>query len=109
MHELGLTQSIVDICAEHAAGARVIRVTLEIGVLAAVMPDAIRFCFDVCTQGTALEGAVLQVLAIPGRGRCRGCRSELAMDDFLARCSCGSVDIECIAGAGLRIKNMEVI
>ena len=109
MHELGLTRSIVDICHERAAGARVTRVTLEIGRLAGVMPDAIRFCFDLCAQGTALEGAQLQVLDIPGRGRCRACRREMAMDDFLARCACGSIDIECIAGEALNIKNMEVL
>jgi len=109
MHELGITQSIVEICAERAAGARVTRVTLEIGRLTAVMPDAIRFCFDVCTDGTALGGAVLQIIDIPGRGRCRSCLREMEMNDFLASCECGSIDIECIAGEALRIKNMEVV
>ncbi|MEP7271708.1 MAG: hydrogenase maturation nickel metallochaperone HypA, partial [Acidobacteriota bacterium] len=57
MHELGITRSIVGICVEHSAGARVKRVTVEIGKLSAIMPDAVRFCFDVCAKGTAVEGA----------------------------------------------------
>lgn len=57
VHELGITRGIVELVAERAAGARVNVVRLEIGKLSAVMPDAIRFCFDLCAQGTALDGA----------------------------------------------------
>lgn len=113
MHELGITQSIVEICAERAAGgqvaAKVVRVTLEIGRLTAVMPDAIRFCFAICAEGTVLDGAALQIVDVPGKGRCRECLREMEMTDFLARCECGSIDIACIAGEGLRIKDMEVV
>lgn len=108
MHELGITQSIVEIVAEHAGSAKVNRVTLEIGRLSAILPDAIRFCFDVCTQGTELDGAQLQIIEILGRGRCRQCGQELEMKDFLARCACGSIDLECIAGQELTIKEMEL-
>ncbi|MGQ9872153.1 hydrogenase/urease maturation nickel metallochaperone HypA [Leptodesmis sp.] len=44
------------------------------------MPDAIRFCFDVCSQGTALAGASLEIIKIPGLGRCRRCSREIALD-----------------------------
>ncbi|MBA3731738.1 MAG: hydrogenase maturation nickel metallochaperone HypA, partial [Gammaproteobacteria bacterium] len=53
MHELGITQSIVEMVAGRAADARIQRVTVEIGKLSAILPDAIRFCFDICAQGTA--------------------------------------------------------
>lgn len=108
MHELGITQGIVELVAERAAGANVSVVRLEIGKLAAIMPEAIRFCFGICAQGTALEGAELEIIEIPGRGRCRQCAAEVAMEDFLARCECGSLDIECIRGRELKIKEMEV-
>ncbi|NEN93909.1 MAG: hydrogenase maturation nickel metallochaperone HypA, partial [Okeania sp. SIO3H1] len=52
MHELGITQNIVAIVAENAQDKSVKRVTLEIGKLSAIMPDAIEFCFDVCSKGT---------------------------------------------------------
>jgi hydrogenase nickel incorporation protein HypA/HybF len=66
MHELALSQAIVDMCAERAAGARVLRVTLEVGALAAVLPEALRFCFDVCARDTALEGAALEIVETDG-------------------------------------------
>ncbi len=108
MHELGITRNIVAIVTEHAGERRVKRVALEIGRLSAVMPDAIRFCFDVCRKGTPLEDAALEILEIPGRGRCLECGTEIALDQPFGRCECGSVRIECIGGEELRIKEMEV-
>jgi hydrogenase nickel incorporation protein HypA/HybF len=108
VHELGITQGIVELVVERAAGARVKVVRLEIGKLSAIMPDAIRFCFDICAQDTALEGAELEIVEIPGRGRCRQCGVELAMEDFLAQCECGSMNIKLIGGDQLKVKEMEV-
>src|SRR6478735_3894405 len=70
MHELALTQSIVEMVAEHAQGRTVKRVTLEVGKLTCVMPDALRFCFDLVAAGTALDGAKLDIREIEGRARC---------------------------------------
>jgi len=66
MHELGITRNVVAICSEHANGAAVRRVTLEIGRLAAILPESVRFCFDICTQGTLLEGARLEIIESAG-------------------------------------------
>lgn len=108
MHELAITQNIVDLVDERAGEARVRRLILEIGRLSAVMPDAVRFCFDLCSAGTALEGAALQITEPPGRGRCRRCGRELELDEPVGRCACGSCDIDCIAGEELSIKAMEI-
>ena len=43
MHELGITRNVVAICSEHANGAPVRRVRLQIGQLSAVLPEAVRF------------------------------------------------------------------
>jgi hydrogenase nickel incorporation protein HypA/HybF len=108
MHELGITRNIVAIVSEHAKGARVKRVALEIGKLSAVMPDAIRFCFDVCSKDTLLEGAELTIHETPGRGRCETCSEELALDQPFGRCGCGSAQVLCIAGNEMKIKEMEL-
>ncbi|MGB7444778.1 MAG: hydrogenase maturation nickel metallochaperone HypA [Coleofasciculaceae cyanobacterium] len=108
MHELGITQNIVAIVQEHAQGAQVQRVSLEIGKLSAIMPEAIRFCFDVCTKGTVLEGAVLEIIEIPGLASCRQCSREFPLDQPFGICSCGSVELDLIRGQELKIKEMEV-
>jgi hydrogenase nickel incorporation protein HypA/HybF len=108
MHEMGITQSIIAIVAEQAAGRKVKRVTLEIGKLAAVMPDAIRFCFDVVAQGSALDGAALDIVEIPGRARCLDCDGEVMLMEVFGRCTCGSRRLERLAGEELNIKSMEL-
>jgi hydrogenase nickel incorporation protein HypA/HybF len=108
MHEMGITQSIVAIVAEQAAGRKVKRVTLEIGKLAAVMPDAIRFCFDVVAQGSALDGAALDIIEVPGRARCLDCGDDVVLVEIFGRCACGSRSLERLAGEELNIKSMEL-
>ncbi len=66
MHELGITRNVVAICAEQARGAKVRRVTLEIGKQAGVLAESIRFCFDICAKDTAVEGATLEILEPAG-------------------------------------------
>ena len=108
MHELSITRNVVAICAEHARGARVTRVTLEIGKLSAVMPESVRFCFDVCAQGTAVEGAELQIIETPGEARCRDCGNQVLLTALFGRCQCGSTNLQLIAGEELKIQEMEV-
>lgn len=109
MHELGVTQQIVEAVIEHAAGARVGRVVVEIGKLSAVLPDAVRFCFDLCCEGTALEGAALTILEPPGRARCRACDAELLLERPFGRCACGSSDLAWISGEELRIRSITLL
>jgi hydrogenase nickel incorporation protein HypA/HybF len=109
MHELSITRSIVAIVAERAAGRRVVRVRLEIGRLSAVLPDAIRFCFDICAANTPLAGAALQIDEIAGRARCNECQTEMALTQPAGRCPrCGTANWRLISGQEMNIKEMEV-
>ncbi len=73
-----------------------------------ILPDSIRFCFDLCSEGTAAEGARLEILEIPGRARCRHCGSEVALEEPFGICSCGSNDLQWLSGDEIKIKEMEV-
>jgi hydrogenase nickel incorporation protein HypA/HybF len=109
MHELSITRSVVAIVSEQAAGQRVTRVRLEIGCLSSVMPDAVRFCFDVCARGTPVEGASLEIVEIPGRGRCDECAEETPLAVPAGRCPiCRTGRLRPTAGQELNIKEMEV-
>lgn len=109
MHELGITENIISIVAEHAQGIPVKRVTLEIGQLSAILPDAIRFCFDVCARGTPLEGAQLEIQEIVGIGQCLACYQQISLNEPFGICDrCGSVQIRIIQGQELKIKEMEL-
>lgn len=108
MHELSITQSIVDAVSDRLPDARVVGVRLEIGALAGIEVDSVRFCFDLLTEGTNLAGARLRIEQPGGRFRCRPCGAEFDHDDLLAVCGCGSVDVAVLSGAELRIMSVEV-
>jgi hydrogenase nickel incorporation protein HypA/HybF len=76
MHELSIATAVVDeVCP--LAGEEVVRsVTLRIGELAAVVPEALEFAFAVAAEGTALADAELRIDTVEGRARCDGCGHE---------------------------------
>lgn len=108
MHELSIANAIVEACAERASGSRVIRVRLEIGRLSGVLPDAVRFSFDVCARDTVVEGAALEIVETTGRAVCRDCDSEVTLVRLVGRCGCGSANLRVIAGEELKVKEMEL-
>jgi hydrogenase nickel incorporation protein HypA/HybF len=108
MHELGITQNIVAIVVEHSQGVKVRRIVVEIGKLSAILPEAIAFCFGICSQGTVLEQAKLEIREIPGLARCHECGTEFVLEKPFGICSCGSVNFDLIAGEELLVKEIEV-
>jgi hydrogenase nickel incorporation protein HypA/HybF len=112
MHELGLTRHLVEIAegAARANGAKqVLSVKVAIGALAGVVPEAVEFCFEACSRGTLLEGSRLEVVFIPGRGRCYDCHVESGLDSYTVACpSCGGFSLERLQGEELRVIEVEI-
>jgi hydrogenase nickel incorporation protein HypA/HybF len=108
MHEIGLAQEIVEMVTRRAGGARVSRVVVEVGKLSAVLPDALRFAFELCCEDTALAGAQLEIIEVPGRASCARCDTVVLLDRAYGRCGCGSSDLTWISGDELKVKAMEV-
>jgi hydrogenase nickel incorporation protein HypA/HybF len=108
MHEMAITQSVVDAVCERAAGRRVHSVRVQVGALCAVVPDAMEFCFGLAVEGTLADGARLDLDIEPGSARCRACGTQFALSDPILLCACGSADVEVLTGRDLRILTMEV-
>lgn len=66
MHELAITEGIVTQVTEKLPDKKITLVRLEIGELSGVVADALRFSFDLVTEGTNLEGARLEIIESPG-------------------------------------------
>ena len=109
MHELGIAEEIIRVADQGRQGGRVTKVTLEIGKLSAVLPDALRFCWSLAAEGTALEGSELEIIEVPGAGRCEACGAEVEMHAPFTRCACGGSNLEWLRGDGLRLKSLEVV
>ncbi len=113
MHELSLAESMLELIESAAitqqfTGVRV--VWLEIGCLACVEPDALRFCFDAVARDTVAQGARLEIIEVPGCGICSDCASTHPQRNLLDPCpACGSYRVEVSGGSGMRIKELDVI
>jgi hydrogenase nickel incorporation protein HypA/HybF len=109
MHELSLVQGVIEICEPHATGRRVLEVTLEIGALSGVVPEALEFCFEAVVRGTLLEGARLVIEKIPATGFCSSCRVVSTMETYFDPCPCcGAPVLELRSGDEMRVKDLEV-
>lgn len=93
---------------ERVGEAHVTRVIVEIGSLSGAAPASVRFFFDACTKGTAIEGAELEVVEVEGLARCRSCGAESRADGLALSCPCGSLDVELVRGDELLVKAVEV-
>jgi hydrogenase nickel incorporation protein HypA/HybF len=112
MHELAVTESIIEIVLRHArqAGAtRVTRIDLLIGDLSSIVDDSVQFYFDMISKGTIAEGARLAFNRVPGRFRCWDCQATFAPDGRAYLCpECGGARVEVVAGREFRVESIEV-
>lgn len=113
MHEMGIVLEIIDIATASIPtelnGARVAKVNLEVGKLSAVVPDSLRFCFEVARKDTPLAGAELVIEEIPVAVRCRDCDARWTIDEPVFVCErCQSGSVEVLSGRELDIKSIEI-
>ena len=113
MHEMGIALQIVNIATdaipEEAAGQPVVRVNLKVGKLTAIVPDSLRFCFDIVTQETPLAGATLEIEEIPVTAVCRECNHQWTITGPAFVCpECNSGQIEIISGKELHVESIEM-
>jgi len=112
MHEMAVTQSILDIAIKHAqqAGAsRITHVNLVIGEMAGIVDDSVQFYFDFISQDTIAEGAELVFDRRPAVYRCRECETTFNPQGFEWACpDCNALAFEVVSGREFRIDSISV-
>lgn len=112
MHEMSLAEGILRIIEEQATAhtfQRVLRIRLEVGRLAGVEVESLRFCFDAVMRASVAEGAELEILDIPGQGWCLDCAALVPIDRLYAACPhCGGYQVQASQGLDMRILDLEV-
>jgi hydrogenase nickel incorporation protein HypA/HybF len=113
MHEMGIALQIIDIATASippdTRSARVERVNLKIGKLSAVVPDSLRFCFDIASKDTPLAGAELAIEETPVVARCKDCDARWSIAEPVFACrACNSGALEILSGRELDIVSIEI-
>ncbi|MCX7892468.1 MAG: hydrogenase maturation nickel metallochaperone HypA [Burkholderiales bacterium] len=112
MHEMSLAEgvlAIIEDAARRERFARVKAVRLEIGRLAGVEPDAMRFCFDVVTRGSVAEGCRLEIVDTPGTAWCMHCAQPVEVAQRYDDCPrCGGHQLTVTGGTEMKVRELEV-
>jgi len=112
MHEMSLAEGMLQLVEDGArcnAAHAVKAVWLEIGALAQVEVDALRFCFGAVSRGTLAEGAHLEIVATPGAAWCMPCGERVAIARLGDACPrCGSSQLQVVEGEEMRVREIEI-
>ena len=112
MHELAITQSMLDLVLEQAekVGAKEVgKINLVIGEMTGVVEECVEFYFDFLNKGTIAEGAALSFTKVPTMARCHGCNNPFELKEFDWTCPyCQGNNMEIIAGKELFVESIEV-
>jgi hydrogenase nickel incorporation protein HypA/HybF len=112
MHELAITEDILNIVQQHAAKAnarRVTALTLSIGQLSSFVDESVHFCWQLLSQGTNCEGAELRIQRIAAEFLCLDCGRKFNLDGDLTPCpGCESIRLKVISGEQMQIDAIEI-
>ena len=113
MHEISLLENVREILQDHAKSQnfrQITKITLEIGKLSCVEPDALRFGFDVVMKDSLAEKAELILTEVDGVGLCDKCGKQVIMETLYDPCvACGNPFVTVTQGSEMKIKDLVVI
>lgn len=112
MHELSVTESILEITLRHATESNAARVTdvyLLIGQLSSFVGESIQFYWDILSKETICAGAQLHFERVPAKFHCSTCEQSFVLAGELAACPhCEGVQIELLTGDEFFLQNIEI-
>jgi hydrogenase nickel incorporation protein HypA/HybF len=109
VHELSVCEAIVGTAVQRAGGRAVTEVTVRIGHLRQVVPDALQFGWEMLTGDTELKGSRLVIEQIPAKVACRVCQCETTLDVPILMCgACESFDVSLLSGEEFLLVSLEV-
>ncbi len=109
MHELSLSSAILETAVRHSDGQKVTTVELTIGALRQVVPDSLRFYFEIVSRETVCEGATLELNLVEARVHCKACEAEWTLEDPIFRCpSCEDSKVDVLTGNEFFVESIDV-
>jgi hydrogenase nickel incorporation protein HypA/HybF len=109
MHELSVASAILNTALKHAEDRPVSAVSVRVGAMRQVVPDSLRFYFEIVARDSACEGATLELVEIETSLACSGCERRWSPQIPAFRCpDCGSADVKVLAGEELEVEYIEV-
>jgi hydrogenase nickel incorporation protein HypA/HybF len=96
--------------AERNQACQIIKITMNIGKLSGVVPEALEFAFDIVTKNTIAENATLKINNIPIICYCNYCHSNFSPAEWFFECpNCQQFTNNIIQGKEMELVSVEII
>ncbi|MBQ7572964.1 MAG: hydrogenase maturation nickel metallochaperone HypA [Clostridia bacterium] len=112
MHELSITQSILNIAVssaqkEHAK--KVNKITIVLGEMTDFIPQYIQEYYNIVSKGTIAENAELVFKKAPAIARCLDCGHDTHLKDYKFICeNCASQNLKIISGKEFFVETIDI-
>lgn len=109
MHELSVTQSVLDIALKNAGARKIKQINLVIGQFSSIVDDSVQFYWDIISKDTLAEGSLLHFERIPGEMTCQNCGYVFRPTDETFDCpSCSSPFVKITKGEEFQVDSIDV-
>ena len=112
MHELAVTESLLNTAVDYAQRNQATKVTdlyMVIGQLSSIVDDSVQFYWDIISKDTICEGATLHFERRPAVIKCLDCNTEYSIEPELTPCpACGSIKAKIISGEEFNLDSIEI-
>ncbi len=112
MHEMSVTESMMDVVLRHAErnnATQVTSINIVLGEFSTVMPESVQFYFDILSKDTIAEGAELNFRRTKLIARCEGCGNEFEVVEYDFTCpGCKGEKSEIISGREFQVESIEI-
>lgn len=122
MHEMAVTQAMLNLALEHANGRRITDIYLQVGRLSAVVPESVQIFFVYLSEDTLAEGATLHFQIMPIEMTCVECGQQADVSEWDGQppqtimintlrqgCQCGSRNLRVTGGVGFDMVSLTVV
>lgn len=112
MHEVGIMERTLEIALEHAqnqGASKIHRLKMRVGALSGVVPEALKFAFDVVSEGTLAENAQFEIDYVPVQCYCSDCDQPFQPEQWVYECpQCHQLSTDILSGKELELTSLEV-
>jgi hydrogenase nickel incorporation protein HypA/HybF len=121
MHEMSVTQAMLDMALKYANGHRITDIYLQVGKMSLIVPECVEFYFEYLSKGTLAEGAKLHFETVPLEMTCMDCGRQADLSDWADKppraimvqaltrgCECGSNNLCVTSGTDFNMVSLEV-
>jgi hydrogenase nickel incorporation protein HypA/HybF len=121
MHEMPITQAMLNLAIDHAQGRQITDIYLQVGRMSAIVPDSVEVYFEFLSKNTLAEGANLHFDVVPMGMTCQDCGCNLDLSEWTDRrpheimqlafaqgCECGSKNLRVTKGVSFGLVSIDV-